>query len=109
MKKEEIEELKRDIDLKLATEISRSTVQEMAKQENVKSQIKTFKIICIIFAITMLINVIFTSITCIQLIKLMDNIVIVEEDVTLDAQTGDGSGSAINLYGDNNAINNNDK
>ena len=49
MKKEDLEELKRDIDIKLATEISRSTVHEMAKQEIAQSQIKTFKIICIIF------------------------------------------------------------
>lgn len=104
MKKEDLEELKRDIDIKLATEISRSTVHEMAKQEIAQSQIKTFKIICIIFAITMLICVVSTSICCTQLIRFMDNIV-VEEDVTMDAETGDGSGSAINLYGDSNSIN----
>jgi hypothetical protein len=104
MKKEDLEELKRDIDIKLATEISRSTVHEMAKQEIAQSQIKTFKIICIIFAITMLICVVSTSICCTQLIRFMDNIV-VEEDVTMDAETRDGSGSAINLYGDSNSIN----
>lgn len=109
MKKEDLEELKRDIDIKLATEISRSTVHEMAKQEIAQSQIKTFKIICIIFAITMLICVVSTSICCTQLIKLIDNCVIVEEDVTMDAETGDSSGSAINLYGDNNTLSNNDK
>lgn len=109
MKKEDLEELKRDIDIKLATEISRSTVHEMAKQEIAQSQIKTFKIICIIFAITMLICVVSTSICCTQLIRLVDNCVIVEEDVTMDAETGDGSGSAINLYGDNNTLSNNDK
>ena len=109
MKKEDLEELKRDIDIKLATEISRSTVHEMAKQEIAQSQIKTFKIICIIFAITMLICVVSTSICCTQLIRLVDNCVIVEEDVTMDSETGDGSGSAINLYGDNNTLSNNDK
>lgn len=100
MKKEDLEELKRDIDIKLATEISRSTVHEMAKQEIAQSQIKTFKIICIIFAITMLICVVSTSICCTQLIRFMDNIVVVE-DVTMGAETGDGSGSAINLYNEN--------
>lgn len=106
MKKEDLEELKRDIDIKLATEISRSTVHEMAKQEIAQSQIKTFKIICIIFAITMLICVVSTSICCTQLIRFMDSIVIERvEEVDMDAQTGDGSGSAINLYGDSNSIN----
>lgn len=112
MKKEDLEELKRDIDIKLATEISRSTVHEMAKQEIAQSQIKTFKIICIIFAITMLICVVSTSICCTQLIRFMDNIVVVEdtsETINMDAETGDGSGSAINLYGDNNTLSNNDK
>lgn len=106
MKKEDLEELKRDIDIKLATEISRSTVHEMAKQEIAQSQIKTFKIICIIFAITMLICVVSTCFAQLQLIKFMDSIVIERvEEVDMDAQTGDGSGSAINLYGDSNSIN----
>lgn len=113
MKKEDLEELKRDIDIKLATEISRSTVHEMAKQEIAQSQIKTFKIICIIFAITMLICVVSTSICCTQLIRFMDSVVVTEEvtteDINMDAETGDGSGSAINLYGDNSTISNNDK
>ena len=106
MKKEDLEELKRDIDIKLATEISKSTVHEMAKQEIAQSQIKTFKIICIIFAITMLICVVSTCFAQLQLIKFIDSIVIERvEEVDMDAQTGDGSGSAINLYGDSNSIN----
>ena len=106
MKKEDLEELKRDIDIKLATEISRSTVHEMAKQEIAQSQIKTFKIICIIFAITMLICVVSTCFAQLQLIKFMDSIVIERvEEVDMDAETGDSSGSAINLYGDSNSIN----
>lgn len=111
MKKEDLEELKRDIDIKLATEISRSTVHEMAKQEIAQSQIKTFKIICIIFAITMLICVVSTCFAQLQLIKFIENTVIVREveDVTMDAETGDDSGNAINLYGDNSTISNNDK
>lgn len=113
MENKDIEELGKNIDMKLATEISKSYVHEMSKLETAKSQINVFKIICIIFAIVMLICVTFTSTVSLQLMKLIDNIVIVDEsterDVDMSAETGDGSGSAINLYGDNNSISNNDK
>lgn len=112
MENKEIEELGKNIDMKLATEISKSYVHEMSKLETAKSQINVFKIICIIFAIVMLICVTFTSTVSLQLMRLIDNIVIVDEsteDVDMSAETGDGSGSAINLYGDDNSISNNDK
>lgn len=111
MENKKIEELGKNIDMKLATEISKSYVHEMSKLETAKSQINVFKIICIIFAIVMLICVTFTSTVSLQLMRLIDNIVVVREteDVDMSAETGDGSGSAINLYGDDNSISNNDK
>lgn len=114
MENKDIEELGKNIDMKLATEISKSYVHEMSKLETAKSQIGIFKIICIIFAIVMLICVTFTSTVSLQLMKLIDNIVIVEEDtdkVTMETETGDGSGSAINMYnnGSNNSLSNNEK
>lgn len=113
MENKEIEELRKNIDMKLATEISKSYVHEMSKLETAKSQINVFKIICIIFAIVMLICVTFTSTVSLQLMKLIDNIVIVDEydDVSMDTSTGDNSGSAINMYnnGSNNSLSNNEK
>lgn len=112
MENKEIEELGKNIDMKLATEISKSYVHEMSKLETAKSQINVFKIICIIFAIVMLICVTFTSTVSLQLMKLIDNIVVVEEDeITMDTSTGDNSGSAINMYnnGSNNSLSNNEK
>lgn len=112
MENKDIEELEKNIDMKLATEISKSYVHEMSKLETAKSQIGIFKIICIIFAIVMLICVTFTSTVSLQLMKLIDNIVVVEEDeITMDTSTGDNSGSAINMYnnGSNNSLSNNEK
>lgn len=113
MEKKEFEEIENNIDMKLATEISKSYVQEMSKLENTKSQIKIFKIICILFAIIMLICVSFTSTVSLQLIRFLDNVIVTEdtENVAMDTSTGDYSGSAINMYnnGSGNSLNNDNK
>lgn len=111
MEKKEFEEIENNIDMKLATEISKSYVQEMSKLESTKSQIKIFKIICILFAIIMLICVSFTSTVSLQLIRFLDNVIVTDdetENVAMDTSTGDYSGSAINMYnnGSGNSLNN---
>lgn len=111
MEKEEIldkkiEKAVREVDMGLSTNLAKSFIEEMSKQTIAKSQVNKFTIISIIFAITMLICVVSTCFAQLQLIKFMDSIVIERvEEVDMDAQTGDGSGSAINLYGDSNSIN----
>lgn len=95
MENKDIEEIKKEIDIKLASEIAKSVVHEMSKMENAKSNVKLFTFISILMCVISLICIIFTSFVGIKLIDFMSSTeVVVEEDV-IDTQTGNGDISNI--------------
>ena len=108
MESKELEQIKREIDIKLATEIAKNVVHEMSKMENAKSNVKIFSIISILFAIICTVCVAFTSLVGYKLLYFLDNIVIEQttEDVVLDSYTGTESyGDAITVYNSGNNSN----
>lgn len=95
-----MDKIKREIDIKLATEISKATVHEMAKLKETKTN-KLFHITAMmLMAIITIICIIFTSIIGIKLIGFLNSFeVSVEEDtkqVNMDASSN--SGNANNFY-----------
>ena len=95
MENKDIEEIKKEIDIKLASEIAKSVVHEMSKMENAKSNIKLFTFISILMCIISLICIIFTSFVGIKLIDFMNSTEVVVEEETIDTQTGNGDISNI--------------
>ena len=95
MEDKDIEEIKKEIDIKLASEIAKSVVHEMSKMENAKSNIKLFTFISILMCIISLICIIFTSFVGIKLIDFMNSTEVVVEEETIDTQTGNGDISNI--------------
>ena len=95
MKNKEIEEIKKEIDIKLASEIAKSVVHEMSKMENAKSNVKLFTFISIMMCVISLICIIFTSFVSIKLIDFMSSTEVVVEEETIDTQTGNGDISNI--------------
>ena len=95
MENKDIEEIKKEIDIKLASEIAKSVVHEMSKMENAKSNIKLFTFISILMCIISLICIIFTSFVGIKLIDFMNSTEVVVEKETIDTQTGNGDISNI--------------
>ena len=95
MENKDIEEIKKEIDIKLASEIAKSVVHEMSKMENAKSNIKLFTFISIMMCIISLICIIFTSFVSIKLIDFMSSTEVVVEEETIDTQTGNGDISNI--------------
>lgn len=95
MENKDIEEIKKEIDIKLASEIAKSVVHEMSKMENAKSNIKLFTFISIMMCIISLICIIFTSFVSIKLIDFMSDTEVVVEEETIDTQTGNGDISNI--------------
>lgn len=95
MENKDIEEIKKEIDIKLASEIAKSVVHEMSKMENAKSNIKLFTFISIMMCIISLICIIFTSFVSIKLIDFMSGTEVVVEEETIDTQTGNGDISNI--------------
>ena len=105
MENKDIEEIKKEIDIKLASEIAKSVVHEMSKMENAKSNIKLFTFISIMMCIISLICIIFTSFVSIKLIDFMSSTEVVVEEDTIDTQTGNGDISNIgNDYNNNGDI-----
>ena len=105
MENKDIEEIKKEIDIKLASEIAKSVVHEMSKMENAKSNIKLFTFISIMMCIISLICIIFTSFVGIKLIDFMNSTEAVVEEETIDTQTGNGDISNIgNDYNNNGDI-----
>ena len=105
MENKDIEEIKKEIDIKLASEIAKSVVHEMSKMENAKSNIKLFTFISIMMCIISLICIIFTSFVSIKLIDFMNSTEVVVEEETIDTQTGNGDISNIgNDYNNNGDI-----
>lgn len=105
MENKDIEEIKKEIDIKLASEIAKSVVHEMSKMENAKSNIKLFTFISILMCIISLICIIFTSFVGIKLIDFMNSTEVVVEEETIDTQTGNGDISNIgNDYNNNGDI-----
>lgn len=105
MENKDIEEIKKEIDIKLASEIAKSVVHEMSKMENAKSNIKLFTFISILMCIISLICIIFTSFVSIKLIDFMNSTEVVVEEETIDTQTGNGDISNIgNDYNNNGDI-----
>ena len=105
MENKDIEEIKKEIDIKLASEIAKSVVHEMSKMENAKSNIKLFTFISIMMCIISLICIIFTSFVGIKLIDFMNSTEAVVEKETIDTQTGNGDISNIgNDYNNNGDI-----
>ena len=101
MENKDIEEIKKEIDIKLASEIAKSVVHEMSKMENAKSNVKLFTFISIMMCVISLICIIFTSFVSIKLIDFMNSMEIVietetTEDVAFDAQSD--TGDANNIY-----------
>ena len=103
MENKDIEEIKKEIDIKLASEIAKSVVHEMSKMENAKSNIKLFTFISIMMCVISLICIIFTSFVSIKLIDFMSSTeVVIEtetEDIAFDAQSDNGD--ANNIYNSN--------
>ena len=95
MENKDIEEIKKEIDIKLASEIAKSVVHEMSKMENAKSNIKLFTFISIMMCVISLICIIFTSFVSIKLIDFMSSTEVVVEEETIDTQTGNGDISNI--------------
>lgn len=95
MENKDIEEIKKEIDIKLASEIAKSVVHEMSKMENAKSNVKLFTFISIMMCIISLICIIFTSFVSIKLIDFMSSTEVVVEEETIDTQTGNGDISNI--------------
>lgn len=103
MENKDIEEIKKEIDIKLASEIAKSVVHEMSKMENAKSNVKLFTFISIMMCVISLICIIFTSFVSIKLIDFMSSTeVVIEtetEDIAFDAQSD--TGDANNIYNSN--------
>ena len=95
MENKDIEEIKKEIDIKLASEIAKSVVHEMSKMENAKSNVKLFTFISILMCVISLICIIFTSFVGIKLIDFMSSTEVVVEEETIDTQTGNGDISNI--------------
>lgn len=105
MENKDIEEIKKEIDIKLASEIAKSVVHEMSKMENAKSNVKLFTFISIMMCVISLICIIFTSFVSIKLIDFMNSTEVVVEEETIDTQTGNGDVSNIgNDYNNNRDI-----
>ena len=95
MENKDIEEIKKEIDIKLASEIAKSVVHEMSKMENAKSNVKLFTFISIMMCVISLICIIFTSFVSIKLIDFMSSTEVVVEKEAIDTQTGNGDISNI--------------
>lgn len=101
MENKDIEEIKKEIDIKLASEIAKSVVHEMSKMENAKSNIKLFTFISILMCIISLICIIFTSFVGIKLIDFMNSTEVVVEEEAVKFGAESESGDANNIYNSN--------
>lgn len=101
MENKDIEEIKKEIDIKLASEIAKSVVHEMSKMENAKSNIKLFTFISILMCIISLICIIFTSFVGIKLIDFMNSTEVVVEEEAIEFGAESESGDANNIYNSN--------
>ena len=101
MENKDIEEIKKEIDIKLASEIAKSVVHEMSKMENAKSNIKLFTFISIMMCIISLICIIFTSFVSIKLIDFMSSTEVVVEEEAVKFGAKSESGDANNIYNSN--------
>ena len=101
MENKDIEEIKKEIDIKLASEIAKSVVHEMSKMENAKSNIKLFTFISILMCVISLICIIFTSFVSIKLIDFMNSTEVVVEEEAIEFGAESESGDANNIYNSN--------
>ena len=86
------EDIMKDIDIKLATEISKATVKEMAELRDTKTNKRFYTIAIILMSIICITCVIFTSIVGIKLIDFISNteIMIETEGEDINAETTNG-------------------
>lgn len=101
MGNKDIEEIKKEIDIKLASEIAKSVVHEMSKMENAKSNVKLFTFISIMMCVISLICIIFTSFVSIKLIDFMSSTEVVVEEEAVKFGAERESGDANNIYNSN--------
>lgn len=101
MENKDIEEIKKEIDIKLASEIAKSVVHEMSKMENAKSNVKLFTFISILMCVISLICIIFTSFVGIKLIDFMSSTEVVVEEDAIEFGAESESGDANNIYNSN--------
>ena len=103
MENKDIEEIKKEIDIKLASEIAKSVVHEMSKMENAKSNVKLFTFISIMMCVISLICIIFSSFVSIKLIDFMNSTEVVVEEEAIEFGAESESGDANNIYNSNSA------
>ena len=106
------ENIMKDIDIKLATEISRATVREMAELRDTKTNKKFYTIAIILMSIMCIICIIFTSIIGIKLIDFINSteIMIETEGEDIQAETTNGNIENIgNEYNNNGNVDIGDK
>ncbi len=99
-------DIMKDIDIKLATEISRATVREMAELRDTKTNKKFYTIAIILMSIICITCVIFTSIVGIKLIDFINSTEVVVEDEVIDLNAESDNGNANNIYNNNSSGNN---
>lgn len=107
MDDKEINKIKNEIDIKLATEISKATVHEMAKLKETKTNKIFHTITIIIMSIICIVCIIFTGTVGFETVSFLSSIDFVEvvdetckENINMDAESDNGN--ATNLYNSNN-------
>lgn len=92
-----------EIDIKLASEIAKTTVHEMAQLKETKTN-KTYLTVTMIIAATIcLVCIFFTSFIGIKMIDFMSSFEIVAEEEKIDLDATSDSGNASNIYNNNSA------
>lgn len=106
MDDKEINKIKNEIDIKLATEISKATVHEMAKLKETKTNKVFHTITIIIMSIICIVCIIFTGTVGFETVSFLRSIDFVEvvdecnDKVNMDVKSDNGN--ATNLYNSNN-------
>lgn len=99
-------EAMKDIDIKIATEIAKATVHEMAELKDTKTNKMFYRVAIIIMGIICITCIIFTSFIGLELIDFMKSTEIVVENEDVSANTGDGDISNIgNKYNNSGNVN----
>ena len=100
------EDIMKDIDISIATEISKATVHEMAKLKDTKTNKMFYTVAIILMGIISLTCIVFTSFVGIKLIDFMSNTEVVVEDEVVDFNAESDNGNANNVYNSNSSGNN---
>lgn len=99
-------ETMKDIDIKIATEIARTTVHEMAELKETKTNKKFYIIAILIMGIICITCIIFTSFVGLKLIDFINSTEVVVEDEIIDLNAESDNGNANNVYNSNSADSN---